>query len=49
MLVFFVVVVRDAGSVVDAAAAIDRMSLEKKGVGDRGLPRRPMSSQGNVP
>ncbi len=48
-LVFFLVVVGDAGAVVHAAAAIDGLGLEQQGVGKRGLARRPMSRQGDVP
>ena len=42
------VVVGDAGAVVDAAAAVDGLGLEQQGVGQRGLARRPVSDQGNV-
>jgi len=46
---FFLVEVGDAAAVLDAAAAIDGLGLEQEGVGKRGLARRPMSSQGDVP
>ena len=47
-LVFFLVVIGDAGAVVDAAAAIDRLGLEEQGVGKRGLAGDFMPDQGEV-
>ena len=47
-LVFFLVVVGNAGAVIHAAATIDGLGLIQKGVGQRGFARRPMSRQGDV-
>ena len=44
----FFVDVKRARAVVDRTLAIDRPGREKKGVGQCGFARRPMSSQGNV-
>ena len=37
LLLFLVIVIGDAGAVIDTAAAIDRLGLEEQGVGQRGL------------
>src|SRR5262249_50342657 len=48
-LVFFLVVVGDGGAVIDAAVPVDRLGREQEGVGKRGLARRPVSSERDVP
>ena len=48
LFLLLVVVVGDAGAVVDAAAAIDGLGLEQQGVGQRGLAGRPVPDQGHV-
>src|SRR5262249_40470429 len=48
-LVLLLVVVGNAGAVLGAAAAVDGPRGVEQGVGKRGLARRPVSRQGDVP
>ncbi len=45
---FFLVVVGNAGAVVHAAAAVHRLGLKQKVIGQRGLARCSMSHQGDI-
>ena len=47
VLVFFVVVVGDAGAVVHVAHAVDRVGHVEQGIGQRGLAARTMPDKGN--